>query len=197
MSFRMALSEDKPDRATLRRFWPHAPLHRLGAGGTFIVTSGTYRKIHRFTDEKRLKGLHDGLLRYAKRYSWQLEAWAVFSNHYHFVGHSPVEAEDGAESLARFLAEFHQKSASWVNGLDGMKGRTVWHNYRETRLTFRNSYLARLKYVHQNAVRHRLVKTATDYRWCSAAWFERTATPAMVRTIYGLNIDQVEVPDDF
>ena len=149
MPLRLAFSGDKPDRANLCRFWPHAPQHRLSAGGTFIVTSGTYRKIHRFTDEKRLKGLHDGLLPYAKLYAWQLEAWAVFSNHYHFEAHSPVEANDGAESLVPFLAEFHQKSASWVNGLDGMKGRTVWHNYRETRLTSRNSYLVRLKYVNK------------------------------------------------
>ena len=32
---------------------------------------------------------------------------------------------------------------------------------------------------------------------CSAAWFERTATPAQVKTIYGLKIDRVHVEDDF
>ena len=44
---------------------------------------------------------------------------------------------------------------------------------------------------------HGLVRVANQYRWCSAAWFERTATPAQVRTIYGFKTDQVNVLDDF
>ena len=34
------------------------------------------------------------------------------------------------------------------------------------------SYLARLNYVHQNPVKHGLVRVANQYRWCSAAWLE-------------------------
>jgi len=41
------------------------------------------------------------------------------------------------------------------------------------------------------------VAVANQYRWCSAAWFERVATPAMVQTIYSFKTDKVEVPDDF
>ncbi|MBX3745646.1 MAG: transposase [Verrucomicrobiae bacterium] len=177
--------------------WPHAPSHRLAEGGTFIVTAGTYRKTRFFAGEERLKGLHDGLLRYAARHDWRLEAWAVFPNHYHFVGHSPVGAEDGAASLTVFLADLHQNSAAWVNRLDDSRGRKVWHNFWETRLTFEKSYFARLNYVHQNAVKHGLVAVANQYRWCSAAWFEREAEPAMVRTIYAFKTDHVKVLDDF
>lgn len=42
--------------------WPHAPVHRLGEKGTFIVTAGTYKKEHFFAGEKRLRLLHDTLL---------------------------------------------------------------------------------------------------------------------------------------
>ena len=107
-------------------------------------------------------------------FCWQLEAWAVFSNHYHFVAHSPPH-ENGAASLSKMLGVLHEKTAKWVNGLDSMKGRQVWHNFRETLLTFERSYLARLNYVHQNPVKHGLVPVANQYPWCSAAWFERTA----------------------
>lgn len=177
--------------------WPHAPEHRLSVGGTFLVTAGTYRKEHFFGGDARLKELHDGLLRYAAKYSWSLEAWAVFPNHYHFVAHSPENAKDGAESLRVFLADFHQNSATWVNGLDEAKGRKVWHNFWETRLTYEKSYFARLSYVHRNAVRHGLVPLANQYRWCSAAWFEQVASPAMVKTIYGFKTDHVKVLDAF
>ena len=84
-----------------------------------------------------------------------------------------------------------------LNKLDGVQGRKVWHNFWDTRLTHQYSYLARLNYVHQNAVRHGLVPVANQYKWCSAAWFERSASPAQVKTIYSFKIDAVKVEDDF
>ena len=177
--------------------WPHAPTHHLGESGTFIVTAGTYRKVYVFAGSDRLYALQSGLLKYAEKHAWRLEAWAVFPNHYHFVARSPDGATDGAESLRHFLADFHQHSASWVNGLDGATGRKVWHNYRETRLSYEKSYFARFNYVHQNAVKHGLVRVASQYRWCSAAGFERTVPPATVKTIYGFKTDRVKVLDEY
>jgi putative transposase len=73
----------------------------------------------------------------------------------------------------------------------------VWHNFFDVPLTFERSYFARLNYVHQNAVKHGLVALASRYRWCSAAWFERVATPAQVQTVYRFKTDRVRVVDDF
>ena len=176
--------------------WPHAPEHRLAAGGTYFVTASTYSRRHHFKGKARLAVLHRGLLKVAADFGWRLEAWAVFSNHYHFVVHSPVDA-DTAEDLSRMLGLLHEKTAKWINKLDQAPARKVWHNYRETRLTYEKSYLARLNYVHQNPVKHGLVPVANQYPWCSARWFERTATPAQIKTIYRFKIDQMKVPDDF
>jgi putative transposase len=174
--------------------WPHAPVHQLTEAGTFMVTAGTYRKEHHFREPERLAVLHRGLLTVARDFGWRLEAWAVFSNHYHFVAQSP---SDGAAILSHMLRILHQKTALWVNRLDRTPGRKVWRNFWETRLTFERSYFARLNYVHQNAVKHGLVPTAHLYPWCSATWFETRATPAQVKTIYKLKIDQVRVSDDY
>jgi putative transposase len=62
-------------------------------------------------------------------------------NHYHFVAHSPV-GHPTAESLRDILGKLHGKTAKWVNRLDGVETRKVWHNYRETRLTYDKSYFA-------------------------------------------------------
>jgi len=51
--------------------------------------------------------------------------------------------------------------------------------------------------VHRNPVKHGLVKVANQYPWCSAAWFERTASPAQVKTIYSFKTDKVNVYDDY
>ncbi len=132
----------------------------------------------------------------ARDFGWQLEAGAVFSNHYHFVAHSPADAPD-ASNLADMLSVLHVRTSGWLNKLDQTPGRQVWFNVRETRLTYQKSYLVRLNYVHQNPVRHGIVAAANQYPWCSAGWFERTASPAMVKSIYRFKIDRVPVSDDF
>jgi putative transposase len=176
--------------------WPHAPLHQLSKRGTYFVTTGTYLKAHHFRGAERLQVLHRGLLRVGQDFNWQLEAWAVFSNHYHFVAHSPAGVENAA-SLSQMLAVLHTKTARWLNRLDNTPNRQVWHNYWDTRLTYQQSYLARLNYVHQNPVKHGLVPVANQYPWCSAAWFERTSSAAQVRSIYRFKIDTVKVEDEF
>ena len=173
--------------------WPHAPIHRLHGKGTFIVTAGTYHKLHHFSNSERLDTLQKKLLSGAKEFGWQLEAWACFANHYHFVGH----ALENAESLKPFLIKLHAETAGIVNEADHLSGRQVWHNFWETEITFEKSYFARLNYVHQNPVKHGLVPVANQYPWCSARWFEATATRAQVQTIYGFKIDQLKILDDF
>jgi REP-associated tyrosine transposase len=173
--------------------WPHAPVHRLADCAVYFVTAGTLHKQFLFdTPDKRdlLEGL---LLTQARQSDWQLEAWAVFANHYHFV----ARGNPGSRNLGEFLHDLHGVSARELNRQDGREGRRVWVNFRDTRLTIQYSYLARLNYVHQNAVKHGLVRVANQYPWCSAAWFERVASLAQVKTVYGFKIDRVKVEDDF
>jgi putative transposase len=173
--------------------WPHAPLHRLSEHGTYIITAGTLHKEHFFRGPERLDLLESALLRVMKTSGWRVEAWAVFSNHYHFV----ANAESGATPLRDALKQLHGETAREINQLDQSSERGVWHNFWDTRLTYERSYLARLNYVHQNAVKHGLVPVACQYRWCSAAWFEGTATRAQVRTIYGFKTDKLNIHDDY
>lgn len=176
--------------------WPHAPIHQLTNIGVYFVTSGTYLKKHYFNTAVKLDFLHNELLFTCDKFGWQLEAWAVFSNHYHFVARSPERAYD-TNLLAKLIAHLHEKTAKWINRIDGANGRKIWHNFWETRLTYERSYFARLKYTHQNAVKHGLVPVANQYSWCSASWFEQVATPAQVNTIYRFKVDRINVPDDY
>jgi putative transposase len=175
------------------REWPHAPRHQLAEAGTFMVTAATLGHERHFRSTQRLEVLERGLLKLAAEFGWQLEAWAVFSNHYHFVAHSPSDPE----SLTPMLGRLHRKTAAWINRLDHHPGRHVWHNFWETRLTYEKSYLARLSYVHQNAVRHGVAQVANQYPFCSAAWFEQTATPAQVKTIYLFKAERISVLDGY
>ena len=175
------------------RDWPHAPIHRLSEHGTFLITAATNNKEHFFRDEASLTFLETELLRLAKQYEVLLEAWAVFSNHYHFIAH----VLGGENRIGSLVSQLHSNTATEINGRDGAIERAVWFQYWDTQLTFEKSYLARLNYVHQNAVKHGLVQLANQFRWCSAAWFERTATPAQVKTIYSFKFDRLKIDDDY
>ena len=173
--------------------WPHAPVHRLADNAVYFVTASTLHQQHLFDAPARRDLLERLVLSFAQKFGWQLEAWAVFANHYHLV----ARGNQDSKNLGEFLHDLHGVSAHDLNELDGVRGRQVWFNFRDTKLTLQHSYLARLNYVHQNAVKHKLVAVANQYPWCSAAWFERVASPAQVRTIYGFKIDRVNVADDF
>jgi putative transposase len=172
--------------------WPHAPVHRLRHAGTYIVTAGTYKGTHHFHDAERLTCLTKSLLALADKYGWKLQAWAVFSNHYHFVAESRQPA-----TLRRFVQHLHSVSAKHINQLDGTLGRMIWFQYWDTLLSSQKSYLARLNYVHTNAVRHGLVREPSAYPWCSAGWFQRTASRAFHATVMVFPSDRVSVPDEY
>ena len=175
------------------RDWPHSPVHRLSEAGTFMVTAGTYKKEPIFRLAKRLEFLCATLLNTVEKHSWILQAWAVFPNHYHFVAISPA----AACSLRSVIQELHSLTAREVNRLDERPSRKVWFEYWDSRITFEKSFLARLSYVHNNAVHHGLVRVAADYPWCSAGWFERKADRAFFRTVMGFDGKGIKVPDDY
>ena len=173
--------------------WPHAPVHRLADAALYIVTAATLHKRHLFHTAYRRDLLERLLLSFAKQHGWQLEAWCVLANHYHFV----ARGNPASTNLGEFIHHLHGVSARALNAMEGATGRVVWHNFWDTKLTHPYSYLARLHYVHQNAVKHGLVRVANLYPWCSATWFERVASPAQVKAIYSLKTDRVNVYDEY
>jgi putative transposase len=158
-----------------------------------MVTCATHLKRPYFAGANRLHLLRETLLNLAQEYGWNLQAWAIFPNHYHFVALSPVKSE----SLQPFVQKLHANTALSANEWDEAPGRQVWYQYWETHLTFQKSYYARLCYVHRNAVHHNLVQEPSLYQWCSAGWFQQKSTTAFYRTIMKFGIDRLQVPDDF
>ncbi len=173
--------------------WPHSPAHGLDAAGAYLVTAATYQKQPLFRSAKRLTFLCESLLQLAALHGWKLEAWAVFPNHYHFVAASPPKSV----TLPRFIGHLHTVTAKEINRQDEAPGRKVWFQYWDSHLTYQRSYLARLNYVHSNAVRHGLVRQPAQYAWCSATWFESKAERSFYQTVLRFRSDRVQIVDDF
>ncbi|MEW6202054.1 MAG: transposase [bacterium] len=173
--------------------WQHAPVHILDEAGTYMVTAGTYKKQHLFNTPEKIQILHDSLIEFALEAKWELQAWAIFSNHYHFIAISP----DNPENLSSFISKLHMVTAKIINQVDRITGRKVWFQYWDSQITFQKSYLARLNYVHDNPVYHGLVNEAEKYPWCSALWFLKTADTAFQNTVRSFKTDHLKVIDDF
>jgi len=169
--------------------WHHAPIHRFGEADTFFITGGTYLKRQYYTAKAALDELQDVLFREAKKHDCWLQAWALLSNHYHLV----VRGGD----VRKMLARFHSEAAIALNARDKIQGRRVWYQFWDKTLTFEGSWLARLRYTHENAVHHEIVRVATQYPWCAASWFERTASPKFVDVVAAIKLDRVKVYDPF
>lgn len=173
--------------------WLHAPQHEFDSQGTFMVTAGTLGKKLAFRDSERLDLLQRTVFEAALDADWKLQAWSFFPNHYHLI----VSSSIGSPALGDVVKRVHSESARILKRLDGAEGRQVWFQYWDTGLTFQKFYLARIKYVYENPVHHGVVKVASNYPWSSAAWFERHASCAFLRTVQSFKIDASNVLDDY
>ena len=168
--------------------WPHAPDNWLFTPGLYFVTGRVLDKHPLLHTPERLSLVQDILFAVAEEFRWELRAWSVLINHYHFVAKSP----DDPATLKPMLAKLHSCSARQLNAWDEAPGRKVWFRFMSTPLTFEKSLLARLHYTHFNPQRHGVVAAAETYAWCSAAWFAKNASPAFVKTVADMKSDLIE-----
>jgi putative transposase len=173
--------------------WHHSPVHRIIDKGTFIVTASTYCKEELLKTDQHKILFQDTLHELSEEFHWNLQAWAILNNHYHFI----VSGSETSDSLRKMIHHLHSITAVGFNKLDRLSGRRVWFQYWDSAITYQNSYLARLNYVHQNPVHHGIVKNAVEYPFCSALWFENHAEKSFQNTVSGFKIDRVNVIDDF
>ncbi len=171
--------------------WPHAPSKIVTGPGLYIITAGTYQKRHLFHNQDHLRVVEESLFDVALEVGWELQAWALFSNHYHIVG--ICNEFDG---IRRLTSKFHGRTAQYINKFDETPGRQVWYRCRDTMITNEKSYLARLAYVHNNSRKH-LNVMPEDYEFCSMHWFKTKAERPFCETVLSFPYDDISIDDDF
>ena len=106
------------------RHWPHAPPHRLWESGVYFLTARMRGKKHLLHSPERRDWFQQMLFDLFTAAGWKLEAWAVLSNHYHLVAHSPP---GGAETLRSVVQKMHSLTTKRLNAEDGTPGCTrLW-----------------------------------------------------------------------
>jgi REP-associated tyrosine transposase len=171
----------------------HNPPHYFVPNAMYIVTGSLLYKKRLLTDDKRKSLVLEILLERAARWSWELEAWAILENHYHFIACAP----ENALTLENLIRQLHSKTTVELNKLDKSLGRKVWHNYWDTCITHEKSYYARMHYIHINPVKHGLVENAEDYPLSSYRWFLDKVDETFLNTVMNQPVDRVDIFDDF
>ncbi len=174
------------------KIYPHNPPHLFRPHAIYMVTGGTLYKKHYLNTDAKKVAFCDALFKQIQKFDWDLEAWAVLSNHYHFVAQAP----GAAENLKRLIQAIHSISARSINALNGTPGRRVWYNYWDTCITHETSYLARLHYVHMNPAKHGITELKA-YPFCSYQWFVDNAAPAFSKRVFQQPYDKARIFDDF
>jgi putative transposase len=167
----------------------NTPKHIFLADMHYMVTASTYRKLaHINTSSKKLFTC-DTILKMTHKYGWTIEAWCVLSNHYHFVARSP----SNPSTLSQLMRSINSITSRYFNKLDGKPGRKIWWNYWDTCLDDERSYIARLRYVHCNAVKHGIVRDPEEYPFSSYSWFIDKYSEEQKKEILASSIENLHI----
>ncbi|MCC6300405.1 MAG: transposase [Anaerolineales bacterium] len=110
---------------SIYKTYPHNPPHYFVPNAMYIVTGAILYKQRLLFDDQRKALVLEILLERAAHWGWDMEAWSILENHYHFVSQAP----ENALTLESFIRQTHSKTAVELNKLDNTPGRKVWHNY--------------------------------------------------------------------
>ncbi|MBL8079537.1 MAG: transposase [Anaerolineales bacterium] len=170
----------------------HTPPHWFVSNAIYIVTGSVIDKKPLLDSDAKLGHFCETLIERSKILNWSLEAWAVMSNHYHFIARSPEDAL----SLKSLIQGVHSISAKFVNAKDAQPGRKVWHNYWDTCIRTEKSYYARMNYVMMNPVKHGLVEKPEEYPFSSYRYFIENTQRDFRQTVLSCK-DDAEIEDNY
>jgi putative transposase len=107
----------------------------------------------------------------------QVEIWAycLMPDHVHLIA-----VPQSADGLGRAIGEAHRRYTRMVNNREGWRGH-LWQGRFASFVLDEPYLLTAARYVELNPVRAGLVKTASRYRWSSAAAHVRGRDDMLVR----------------
>jgi len=149
------------------KVYKHNSPHLFHPDTIYMVTGATKYKEPLFNSNEKKGKFCEFLFERSSVFGWELEAWAVLPNHYHFIARAPKNAS----TLSKLIRSLHSLSARYINFIDNRPGRRVWWNYWDRCIRDEASYLGMLHYVHINPVKHGFANIAEDYPFCSYRWF--------------------------
>ncbi len=127
-----------------------------------ITQRGNYRQPVFEEDEDYVQYL-EWLKDYGKKYSLDIWAYCLMTNHVHFVCVPKKE-----DSLTRTFNMLHMRYAQYINRRKQARGHLWQGRFCSCILDERHTYAA-VRYVENNPVRAGIVRKPQKYKWSSAS----------------------------
>ena len=147
--------------------YKNRPPHKAIESGYYFITARTPKGEWFLRPDKYKKILLEIIKEKAKKFSFQLIAYAILQNHYHLIVHVK-----NPEDLKKFVTEVNGASSKKINDADCMIGRKFWWNYFESFIKNEADFFCHLNYIHQNPIKHK-VSDCLSYKFSSYNSWEK------------------------
>ena len=139
-----------------------------------VYQRGNYRQDVFTSDVQRLIYLQR-LDRLAQRYFVRVHAFALMSNHVHFL----VEASRN-DGISRFMQQLQAFHARWLHSLQERDGHLWKNRFRVKRIKSPRHYRDALLYIERNPLAAVMVRRAEQYTYSSAAAHAANSPTAII-----------------
>ena len=149
----------------LQKYPKHCPPHFDSTESVkYLVTAACYehKKIIGHS-HNRMTDFEAALLELCNSMAQNIFAWCILPNHYHVYLRT-----DEMGALRKAIGKLHgQTSFAW-NGTDRERGRKVWHNCFERKISSEGHHFATINYVLNNPIHHGYAEKWRDWPWSNA-----------------------------
>lgn len=175
---------------------PRAPRIEFEDACYHIMARGNRREPIVFDDDDR-KLFVKTLSEAASRYQWEIFAWVLMDNHYHFVLRTPqANLVEGMQWFQNaYTRRLNAKHRLWGHLFGGRYRSILIENQDSGGGVWRDYLRTAIDYVHLNPGRAKIVdgveKVATDYPWSSLAQgyaLSPTKRPKWLAVVEGLDL---------
>ena len=141
-------------------------------GAVYHVTARGNERRAVFRDDKDREEYLVRVIRYRERFSFQLLAYCLMTNHVHLA------LRTGPVPLSRIMAGLHSTYTQWFNARHGRVGHLFQGRYKAFLVQEDRYLVALVRYIHRNPVEARLVARASEYPWSSDRFLRTGHAPA-------------------
>ena len=137
------------------------PLREQVEGGVYHLVSRGVRKLPIFHDDRDRERFLWLLEATADRYSWQIHAYCLMTNHFHLL----VTTDEANVSAG--MQYLNGRYCQWFNWRHDYEGHVVERRFYSVLLETDSHLLAAARYIVLNPVRAGICRRAADWRWSS------------------------------
>jgi len=128
----------------------------------YFVTSVIENRRKIFTDNVNINMLLNSFDYYRKEQGFKIVAFCILLDHFHWLI-IPSERAD----ISQIMKSVHGFSARKINKENNQCGKLWQHQFLDHIIRKDEDYKQHIYYIHNNPVKHGLVKEPKDYLWSS------------------------------